>query len=246
MLDYLFVGAHPDDCEIFCGGSILSLKSQGFRVGILDLTCGEMGSFGSADIRKTELKKANSLMNIDFRRTLDFRDSFLEDNGATRTGVVNVLRETQAKMVVSFPSVCRHPDHRATHQIVKSSVFLAGLKRYPLQSFQRAHRPQAFVCFAEFYPLPHISFVVDISAFYEKKKELVRCYSSQIVDENAVEKKETETSSTFIHSPAFWDDFEGRAKYFGSLAGVRYAEAFFAENPPHLKDPLVHFSRKYV
>lgn len=256
MLDYLFIGAHPDDCEIFVGGTILRLKEQGFRVGILDLTRGEMGSYGTVNTRASEIRKANHLMKLDFRTTLDFPDGKLENTHLAKEKVVDVLRETRAQMVFTFPSVCRHPDHQATHHIVKESIFLAGLKRFKTSKKLEESRPQAVAFFVEFYPPEKISFVMDITTVYRKKEKLVQCYNTQVIDKNLKEdlldsqaaSKESESleKGTFIRSPAFWDDFEGRAKWFGSLAGVRFAEAFSTTYPPHLDHPLNNFLRGYV
>ena len=254
MIDYLFIGAHPDDCEIFVGGTILRFKDQGFRVGILDLTKGEMGSYGTVNTRASEMKKANQLMKLDFRMTLDFPDGKLENNLLVKEKVIDVLRETQAQMVFTFPEACRHPDHQTVHHIVKESVFLAGLKRYKTKRKLAASRPQVLAYFVEFYRPKEISFVVDITEVYKKKEKLVQCYSTQVIDKNqredlAISNLENDQSlekGTFIRSPAFWDDFEGRAKWFGSLSGVRYAEAFTTTYPPHLDHPLTHFSRGYV
>ncbi|BBM89144.1 N-acetyl-alpha-D-glucosaminyl L-malate deacetylase 1 [Spirochaetota bacterium] len=258
-LDYLFVGAHPDDCEIFAGGTILNLKNQGARVGILDLTRGEAGTFGDSQTRKQELDKASQLLGLDYRETLDFPDGRLEDTAQARDRVITILRATKPEVIFTFPSICRHPDHEAVHYIVRKSAYLCGLK--PRQSettnqqrresmdqqrretTDQQRRPCGLVEFIEFYPVEKPSFVIDVTDYYEQKKALVKCFSTQVLTDEKAEVSAAHT--TFIRSSAFWDNFEGRLKWFGSLIGVRYGEGFMTAQPLRVENPISHFKKRF-
>ena len=250
-LDYLFVGAHPDDIEIFVGGSLLTFKDLGLKVGILDLTKGEAGSLGTVKTRQAEIESANKIMQLDFRKTLDLQDCGLEVDDNSVEAVVQVIRQTRPKAIVTFPSPTRHPDHEAVHHIVRKSFFLAGVKNYR-PTLKAAYRPHALFFFVEFFSPKKVDFTVDITSVYERKEALVQCYETQVLSKKTLtstekdgqQYQEKKSYPTFIHSSAFWDDFEGKAKWFGSLSGVRYAEAFTVWNPPHLQNPVEHFLKK--
>lgn len=243
MIDYLFIGAHPDDCEIFAGGSILHLKQLGASVGILDLTRGERGSFGSMELRKQELDAATQLMNLDYRKTLDLEDAGVSNTRESREKIIAVLQELKPEILVSFPGKCRHPDHENTHLLVRQSMFLSGLGKKGSNTKSGIHRASALIEFIEFYPDLSPSFVIDITPYYQKKKELVKCYSSQVLlDEK---KKIDPKHTTLIKSPAFWNNFEGKARWFGSLVGVEFGEAYHYPFPLKLSNPLLHLQKSY-
>ncbi len=243
MLDYLFVGAHPDDCEIFAGGTILRLKAQGARVGILDLTAGEAATFGTVHTRKEEYTAAAQLLGLDYRLVLDLPDGKLENTAAARERVVTVLREVKPEVIFTFPGRCRHPDHEAVHHIVRQAAFLSGLSTAESKNSVMRHRPCGLVEFIEFFPASKPSFVVDISEFYEQKKAAVKCFKTQVqTDEQAVTPAQ---HTTFIRSSAFWDNFNGRLLWFGSLIGVRYGEGFVTAQTLRVDNPLSHFKRQF-
>ena len=236
-LDYLFIGAHPDDCEIFCGGTILHLL-ENHRVGICDLSRGEMGSNGNVQKRKKEMQKANDLMKISWRKTLDIEDGTIENNEKNVKKVVRIIRETRPKMIFTFADRCRHPDHITTHHLVKRSAFLSGLAKFA-PSKQNPHRPLKILFFAEFYPLPQVDFVIDITPYWEMKKELIRCYDSQIkTNEKSIKKKEVRT---YIKSDVFWRNLETLHRCAGVSIGVCYGESFYSEHPLKIKNPIDHY-----
>ncbi len=238
MLDYLFIGAHSDDCEILAGGTMLYLKSIGQKVGILDLTAGELGSLGSPEKRQKEAEQAKAFLNLDYRNILDIEDGNVTANKENTLKIVQVLRETQAKIIVTFFKNCRHPDHSTTHDLVRRAFFLSGLKK--VLPHIPTFKPFNLLYFKDFpfTPIPH--FVIDISDFYTKKLELIKIYSSQVKTDVHQQDK------TFIHSSSFWQVLEGTNLYHGSLIGATYGEGFFSENLPKAINPLENFKRDFV
>ena len=152
-LDYLFIGAHPDDCEIFCGGTILHLL-ENHRVGICDLSRGEMGSNGNVQKRKKEMQKANDLMKISWRKTLDIEDGTIENNEKNVKKVVRIIRETSPKMIFTFADRCRHPDHITTHQSRQKICLFIGAGK--VRSIQTKSSPsfKKFFSLQNFTPFP--------------------------------------------------------------------------------------------
>ncbi len=242
MLDYLFIGAHSDDCEIFAGGTMLYLKSQGYKVGILDLTRGEMGSLGTPEIRKKEAEQAADFLGLDYRKILSLTDTNIlsaENEELPVSLVIKEIRRTQPSIIFTFYSEARHPDHSQVHKIVKEAFFLSGLKK--VLPDLPAHRAHNLIYFSDFPNSVKPSFVIDISSFFEKKIDLIKCYASQVKTDN------TKTNdTTFIHSDGLWDAITGTNLYHGSLIGTKYGEGFVSYNLPKIVNPLDNFSRKYI
>ena len=240
-LDYLFIGAHPDDCEIFAGGTILHLLTQ-YQVGICDLTQGELGTHGNIKKRQAEIKTANKKMNISWRKTLKIKDGEINNDKKNIFKVIDVLRETQPKIVFTFTNECRHPDHIATHHLVKSSYFFAGLKKYktPSKIATVPHRPQALLFFPEFYPLNKIDFVIDITPYWEQKKKIIKCYDSQVL----TKKEKKKENKTFIKSSLFWEHLENNARQSGMAIHKTYGESFYSSQILKINNPLEHYSNE--
>lgn len=224
-LDILAIGAHPDDVELGCGGTLAKEIAAGKKVGILDLTRGELGTRGSAKIRDYESTKAAEILGVAFRKNLGFSDGFFVNNTATQLEVIKIIREYKPEIVFCNATDDRHIDHPKGSQLVSNACFLSGLRKIETifeGSNQEAWRPKNVYHYIQWKNLnPH--FVVDISGFMEKKMEAVLAYESQFFDPKT---KEPETP---ISSTNFKDSITYRARDLGRLAGVEYAEGFTTE-----------------
>jgi bacillithiol biosynthesis deacetylase BshB1 len=240
MANVLAFGAHPDDCEISMGGTLLLLKHLGYWVGVCDLSLGEAGTYGSSETRMLELEKASAYLSLDSRITLDMPDGKIRDTEENRLKIINVIREQKPEVVFSFhDEPGRHPDHRHCGALVKACCFLAGLEKIETQF--PAHRPASFISFPELIYFKKPDFVVDIGGVWEQKLNAIRCYGSQVTlpgeDDNG--------TKTFIRSNRFWDILEARACLAGAMIGVNYGEPFFSDMPPRVDDPLKSFLRDF-
>lgn len=221
-IDILAFGAHPDDVELGCGGTLIKLVSEGKRVGIIDLTRGELGTRGSAEIRDKEAAKAAELLGIDFRHNMNFRDGFFENDESTQLEIVKILREYRPQVVLANAVEDRHPDHKKASDLVSHACFLSGLPK--IETGQAAWRPNAVYHYIQFLEIePH--FVVDISKFIEQKMQVVRAYASQFYNPKSNEPE------TIISSKMFLDSVRYRAANLGRLSRVNFAEGFTTEKP---------------
>ena len=177
-LDILAVVAHPDDAELICGGSLLKSAEAGQRTGILDLTCGEMGSRGTPEIRAQEAERAGELLGLAVRRNAGLPDSALRNTPEARSHVAGLLRELRPRIIVTHWINGRHPDHRAAAELVYDTSFLSGLKNFdaPGEPFRPLKVIHA-LSFREDAEKP--TFVVDVSAQMNRKLEAIACYESQ-------------------------------------------------------------------
>lgn len=226
MLDILAIGAHPDDAEIFMGGTIVRLKSEGYKVGVCDLTRGEAGTYGSAEMRSMELQKACAVLGLDIRVTLDIPDGNVRNTEENRLKVIEVIRQYRPRIVFTFVDILtRHPDHYYTGLLVKESMFLAGLEK--IKTNQPPYRPEALVQFPELIPRRDPDVVVDITDFWEKKLESIKAYSSQVM----VEYEKNPRPKTFLRSQEFWEVLEARSRLAGALIGTKYGEPFYLQGP---------------
>ncbi|MGE5342089.1 MAG: bacillithiol biosynthesis deacetylase BshB1 [Candidatus Omnitrophota bacterium] len=237
-IDIMAFGAHPDDCEMSMGGTLLKMKSLAYKVGICDLSRGESGTYGSLETRKHELDHAAMVLGLDVRVTLDFPDAYIRNTEENRLRVIEVIRKYRPEIVFSFADrPLRHPDHYWAGRIVQESCYLAGLQK--IQTDSPAFRPAVFIGFSEItFEKP--DFIVDISEFWEKKQELIRCYASQVYQSGEDESQ----AKTFIHSKEFWNVMESRATLIGATIGARYGEAFYCDRPPQIVDPIQAFYKK--
>lgn len=221
-VDILAVGAHPDDVELSCSGTLLSHIDLGFSVGLLDLTRGELGTRGNAEIRAREGESSRKLMGAKFRHQLDLGDGFFEVEQDSLLAVVRVIRACRPKIVLANALSDRHPDHAKGAELTARACFLSGLQKIETNQHgkqQKAWRPDLVLHYIQDHFLePDI--VVDISAYYEKKLALIRCFDTQFYDP---ESKEPETP---ISSKQFWDFLEARARSFGRPINAEYAEGF--------------------
>ena len=232
-VDILFFGAHPDDVELSCGATVAKSVKDGLRVGIVDLTRGEMGTRGTPQTRKRESQNAAKVLGAAFRRQLDFQDGNLQTGRAQELEIIELLRTYRPQLVVAPYPDDRHPDHTRTGRIVTEAWFYAGLRA--LETGLAAHRPQAVLYYLQNYMIPP-SFVVDVTAHWKTKMRSVAAYKSQFHDPQSKEPQ------TFISDPKFLEMIDARGKHFGALINVQYGEAFVTKQPPKIDDMIAAYS----
>lgn len=222
-LDILAFGAHPDDVELGCGATIAKQLSLGSKVGIVDLTRGELGTRGSAEIRDKEAARSAEILGVDLRENMNFRDGFFVNDEAHQMELVKVIREYRPDIVLCNAIDDRHPDHPKGSELVSTACFLAGLRK--IETGQEAWRPKQVYHYIQFRDIKP-DFVVDVSDFIEDKIAAVKAFSSQFYDPYS------EAPETIISSKGFLDSVRYRAADLGRLSGVAYAEGFTAERTP--------------
>ena len=216
-LDILFFGAHPDDVELACGGTIIKSVQLGNQVGIIDLTRGELGTRGTVKSRDSETKIANEIMGVDIRENMNFEDGFFSNDETHKIQIVKKIRQYRPKIVIANAISDRHPDHARAAQLIIDSCFLSGLDK--VDTGQLSWRPNNIYHYIQFN---HINpdFVVDITNQIEGKIKAVKAYKSQFYNPSSTEKE------TIISSPEFLDSITYRAKDLGRQSGCKYAEGF--------------------
>ena len=222
QLDILAFGAHPDDVELSCGGTIAKEVSFGKIVGIVDLTRGELGTRGSTNLRDKEAKQAASILEVAIRENLGFRDGFFKNDEVHQLEIIKVLRKYRPKMVLCNAQTDRHIDHGRAASLIHDASFLSGLRKIETvidKTPQTPWRPSQVYHYMQWNNDP-CDFVVDISEFIDKKMAAILAYSSQFYDEKS---KEPETP---ISSQQFLDSIQNRAADLGRIIGVDFAEGF--------------------
>lgn len=221
-LDILAIGAHPDDVELSCSATLAKEIARGKKVGILDLTRGELGTRGSAEIRDEEAKEAAKILGVKVRENLEFSDGFFVNNVAHQLEIIKVIRKYRPEIVLCNAIEDRHIDHGKGAQLVADSCFLSGLRKIETiyqGNTQAEWRPKQVFHYIQWKNLePDV--VVDVTGFMDKKVDSVKAYASQFFDEDS---KEPETP---ISSSNFLDSITYRARDLGRLVGVEYAEGF--------------------
>lgn len=228
-VDVLAVGAHPDDVELGCAGTLLKMTDRGKTLGIVDLTRGELGSRGTAQRRAEEAQKAAGLLKASFRENLELRDGDLEVSSESRLRLVEVIRRSRPSVVVThFRGI--HPDHSKARRLVDEAVHHAGLARIETESVR--FRPCRVAYWIEFREAVLPQVLIDITAYYEKKVAVLRSYQSQINGEDE------EGPETYLSRPGFLDQVRAFHQHLGNLAGCTLAEGFCLSRPPRLVDLL--------
>jgi N-acetylglucosamine malate deacetylase 1 len=235
-IDALAIGAHPDDADFGAGGTLLRLGSLGYTTGILDMTRGEMGTRGTPAERAQEALDAASALGLGFRETLDLGDGAVRDTDASRSALVATFRRLRPRLILTHHWDEAHPDHVATAHLVRACAYLAGLGKYDSAPKLERHRPCAVAHF-NFPRWVQASFVVDITDWAEKKAEAARCHRSQLFDPNRAEPE------TLLSGADFLDKLDARARYFGGLVGVRFAEAFLVKEALNVEDPIAMLNK---
>ena len=224
-LDILAFGAHPDDVELGCSGTIAKEVSLGKKVGIIDLTRGELGTRGSVEIRNSESAKASEILGVVVRENLDMRDGFFVNDEAHQLKVIEMIRKYQPEIVLCNAVKDRHSDHGKGSKLVSDACFLSGLRQIKTElngEAQEAWRPKVVYHYIQWQNIEP-DFVVDISEFMDKKMDSVLAYGSQFYDPNSKEPVSPITSKNFLDSVKY------RAQDLGRLVGVEYAEGFTTE-----------------
>lgn len=226
-VDILAIGAHPDDVELAYSGTILKQVQSGSQVAIVDLTRGELGTRGSAEIREKEARLGADVMGVKHRTNLGLADGFFEINEVSLLKVVEQIRRHQPQIVITNAEWDRHPDHARGGDLVSRACFLSGLRKV-VTSWegigQEAWRPKVvYRSVQDRYIEP--DFVVDVTSFWEKRMESVKAYATQFYDPNSEEPESP------ISSKSFLENIDARALHYGRLINVRYAEGFTCERP---------------
>jgi hypothetical protein len=224
-LDILAFGAHPDDVELGCSATLAKEVSLGKKVGIIDLTRGELGTRGSVAIRNTEAAMAAEILGVQVRENLDMRDGFFVNDESHQLRVIEMIRKYQPEMVLCNAIADRHIDHGKGSQLVSDACFLSGLTKIETHhngQKQAAWRPKVVYHYIQWQSIAP-DFVVDVSAFMDVKMKAVQAYASQFYDPNSTE------PVTPIASKNFLDSIEYRAMDLGRLVGVAFAEGFTVE-----------------
>jgi bacillithiol biosynthesis deacetylase BshB1 len=223
--DLVAFGAHPDDVELFAGGTIAKSVAQGMRVAIVDLTRGELGTRGTAETRKVEADAAQAILGVEHRENLDLGDGFFEVNEASLRAVIEVLRQLRPLKVLANAWSDRHPDHGRGAELVHRAAFLSGLPK--IDTGQPAWRPQAVYHGIQDHWLDP-DFVVDISGYEDVKARAIAAYATQFHNPDA----DTAEPATPISSPEFLQHLQARDVAMGRLVGVKLGEGFQVKRPP--------------
>ncbi len=218
-VDVLVFGAHPDDVELGCSGTVIKLVEHGKKVAIIDLTRGELGTRGTAESRKKECENATKILGVAVRENMNFEDGFFKDDEKHKLALIKKIREYCPEIVIANAPSDRHPDHGRASQIVLDACFLSGLEKVATK--QKVWRPKAIYHYIQFNHLQP-DFVIDISGQMEKKIEAVKAYKTQFYNSDS---KETET---IISKKGFLESVKYRAQDLGRQANCEYAEGFIA------------------
>jgi bacillithiol biosynthesis deacetylase BshB1 len=227
-IDILAVAVHPDDVELCCSGTLMMEKLRGKTIGVVDLTRGELGTRGTAELRLEEARAASRIMELDIRENLGMADGFFLNDEENQRKLIRAIRDYQPEIVLASALADRHPDHGRAGKLISDGCFLSGLRKISTGDCQGREqipwRPKYIFHFIQdrFY---QPSFVYDISPVFDRKLEAVRAYSSQF-HSTTYDKDEPQT---YISGPEFMDSIIGRAQMLGKMCGVKYAEGFISE-----------------
>lgn len=227
----MFIGAHPDDIELNCGGTVLKLVESGKNVGIIDLTEGELSTRGSRKSRVLETSAASKLLGISFRENLKIRDGSIEINKINREKIIRVLRKYKPEIVFAPYPNDRHPDHIYAGNLIRESVFYSGLMKIRTGNL-KAFKPGKLYFYRSAIDIP-VSFIFDISSVFKKKLEVLKCYRTQFYDS---ESKEPET---FISSSFFRNEIEARARHYGFKIGAEFGEPYYSYDAIRINDKTI-------
>jgi len=218
-LDILVFGAHPDDVELSCSGTIIKHIKKGLKIGIIDLTRGELGTRGTIETRDKETNNASKILGIQIRENMNFKDGFFENSEKNKIELIKKIRKYQPDIVITNATSDRHPDHGRASNLTIESCFLSGLEK--IKTNQKVWRPSHIYHYIQYNNiLP--DFVVDITDEMDQKIESILCYKTQFYDPNSKE------SETLISSKGFLESIKYRAKDLGRHSNCKYAEGFIS------------------
>ena len=227
-VDILAIGAHPDDIELGCGGTLIKEIEMGKKVGLMDLTQGELGTRGSKEIRKQEAELASDFMGAKFRDNLLLEDCFFENNRDNQIKLISKIRRYQPDIIMCNATDDRHIDHQKAAKLVVDSCFLSGLKKIETTfggNIQDVWRPVNVYHYIQWKNLEP-DFVIDISRYMKQKFDLINCYKSQFYNDEKFD------DNTPISTKNFLDSITYRARDLGRLVGVEAAEGFLSSRFP--------------
>jgi bacillithiol biosynthesis deacetylase BshB1 len=231
-LDILAIAAHPDDVELSASGTLMRYVAEGKKVGIIDLTEGELGTRGTVETRYEEAAEASKIMGLSARENLRMPDGFFEDNAENKRLIIEQIRKYQPEIVLANSVTDRHPDHGRAGKLIEDACFLAGLRKIETDLDgikQLPHRPRLVAHYIrDFYLEP--SFVIDVTPFVERKIEVIKAFKTQFYDPNSPE------PNTPISGEEFFDFIKGRMLNMGRPAGMKYAEGFTVSRVFGVKD----------
>jgi bacillithiol biosynthesis deacetylase BshB1 len=233
-IDVLAFGAHPDDVELGCGGTLYKLVQLGYSTGIIDLTEGEKGSRGTVEERYKESRKSAKTLKVSLRENLKIPDGAIEINKENEFKIIEIIRQTTPTIVLAPYPNDRHPDHVHAGNLVTEAAFYAGLAK--IESDFPRHRPNRIVYYLTTYEFEP-SFVVDISRQFSTKLKALQAYQSQFYNPN------WPGEDTFVSSKWFMEAVEFRARHFGWTAGVKYGEPFWIRERLALEDIVSLFKK---
>ena len=235
QLDILAFGAHPDDVELFAGGTMAKMASLGHVTGIVDMSRGELGTRGTPELRKKEAKEAARVLGLKIRENLGFPDGEVPVTPRARLKVIRILRKYRPRIVLTHYWDDKHPDHVSTSRLVSEAVHHSGLAK--IKTGQERYRPQTILYF-KLTPGLIPSFIVDISDHREQRKAAIAAYRSQLYDPASLE------PSTKLSHPEFLNNIEYLHSYYGTLIGKAKGEAFHIKEVLEIRDLVTHFNPK--
>jgi len=231
-VDLLAVAAHRDDAELTCGGTLAKAARAGHRVGILDLTQGETGTLGSAELRGKEAARAAEVLGVQVRRNAGLGDARLHNDDPSRERLVALLRELRPRAVILPFPVGRHPDHRIASELARDACYLAGLTRYAPGDGLAPHRPRKILYALAYREDPvKPSFVVDVTDTFETKLQAIRCYASQFDGATAA-------GEIFPTGQDLYELIRVQSAHYGSLIRRPYGEPYFTPETMEVQDVL--------
>jgi len=239
-LDALAFGAHADDVELACSGTIIKLGASGYKIGITTLTRGEMATRGSAKIRAQEFAQSAKIMGLASHKILDIPDSRIEVTWENKIKIIKEIRTYKPRIVFSPYWISRHPDHEKASHLVREAAYLSGLIK--LKTGQEPYKPYKVIYYQtrfEFKP----SFIVDISGFQAQKMKSILSYKSQLHHQDKAELGDDET---LLSRPEFLDRIATRDKQYGIYIGVKYGEPFLVREAIKINDPVDFFDSGYL
>lgn len=216
-LDILVLAAHPDDAELGCGGTILKHVAMGHKVGVVDLTRGELGTRGTPQTREAEAADSAKILGLSVRENIGLPDGFFKNEREHQLEVVKAIRKYQPDIILANARYDRHPDHGRGADLAFEACFLSGLQK--ISTNQDPWRPKVLYHYIQ-SQLITPDFVVDVSDHWEKKMEAIRAFKTQFFDPNSKE------PDTYISSPAFMKLLESRGQEFGHAIGAKYGEGY--------------------
>lgn len=237
QIDILAFGAHPDDVELFAGGTMIKMAALGHSTGVVDMTKGELGTRGTAARRTIEARKAAKVLGLKVRENLGLPDGNVRVTAGARLKVIRILRKYRPRIVLTHYWDDNHPDHVHTSRLVTEAVHHSGLAK--IDTGQKRYRPETLLYFklpTHFMP----GFIVDVSEYWDRRIAAIRSYSSQLFDPSSHE------PSTRLSQPDFLARIESIHSFYGTLIGKKMGEAFYLKGILEIDDLVEHFNKKDV